>query len=158
MIFWGTWDLWQFWMIKGLEYVQNISSCSGLQKPCHKRKLRQNLAFGQFCHSNLVCLSFLWWPVFFEGTWEYILHIFRAREFTQTYLEAIWNHSVRFCFFFSQGWNFNCLIYRYEKLLSVKADLDPFRFGASPNLLKKQIETQIETLTDYGIARYWLQS
>ena len=46
------------------------------------------------------------------------------------------------------------LICRYEKLLSVKADLDPFRFGASPNLVKKQIEIKLETLTDYGIAPF----
>ena len=65
---------------------------------------------------------------------------------------------LRFLFFSFNTVFLIALICRYEKLLSVKADLDPFRFGASPNLVKKQIEIKLETLTDYGIAPFWLRS
>ena len=37
-----------------------------------------NFAIQKLNSKHLVCLSFLWWEVFFEGTRENILHIFRA--------------------------------------------------------------------------------
>ena len=38
-----------------------------------------------------VCLSFLWWQVFFEGTRGNILHIFRASEPFEKYCELNYN-------------------------------------------------------------------
>ena len=84
----------------------------------------------------------------------------------------IWHHVVNvkytvnilsICVAFLENMNFNdvwqcliiALICRYEKLLSVKADLDPFRYWASPDY---SVKKEIQTLTDFGIARYWLQS
>mgnify|MGYP007045157676 CR=1 FL=1 len=58
--------------------------------------------------------------------------------------------SLRFLFFSFNTVFLIALICRHEKLLGVKADLDPFRFWASPNLVKQQIQN----LTDYGKAPF----